>query len=101
MRKLLKYISEYYKEMIGEIMKPENGRGIGFIVILILIYVLLNPNEIEFGYKEILELTAGVVIFSGGYFGIRNLRKNRVVYGMITLLIGFTLILLGLGFLNV
>jgi len=100
--KLEKYLREYFKEITGVLMRPESGKGIVFIIIITILVLIWNPNDITLDYSHILYTLTGFLILSVGFIGITRFKNsNTVVLYIILLLLGFLLILSGLGFLNV
>jgi len=89
-------------DCIGEfLMKGENMQKIVFLFIVTVIILILNPENIPLKISNIVKVIVGMFILGAGYNGTMKYRKEyKVGASVFAVIVGFLLVLWGLGVLN-
>lgn len=95
------FLSKRCHGFIGDFMKSSAG-SMGIIGMVIILVLVLNPNNIRSDYLRLLSFLGGFVVFLLGSSGaLKYRRRDKFGGSMIGVIMGLILILYGLGYLNV
>ncbi len=95
MLRIIRYLKDGCLSILGDYTKPEYGGGIVFIMTMILIILIWNPNDFRANVERVIIFILGMVVLSMSATGRRR-RRGFYSLNIFLLILGIILVILGL-----